>query len=167
MDLELGPSQDGFAATHALKRVQPGVRVMVITGSLDTETVAAARRAGANGYITKDVPVADMAAAIRKLGASGNSAPGFVGYLPVRTANGDWSWSDLHGLTQREREVLAELRRGRTNREIASRLVISVPTVNKHVQHVLKKLNVRNRGQAVASLRAEAAAHGAHVGNAL
>jgi DNA-binding CsgD family transcriptional regulator len=58
------------------------------------------------------------------------------------------------GLTQREREVLAELKRGRTNREIASRLGVSVPTVNKHVHHVLQKLHVKNRAQAAASLHA-------------
>jgi DNA-binding NarL/FixJ family response regulator len=61
-----------------------------------------------------------------------------------------------HGLTRREQEVLNELRRGRTNREIASRLGVSTATVNKHVQQVLKKLHVTNRSQAVARLHAEA-----------
>jgi len=63
----------------------------------------------------------------------------------------------IHGLTRREQEVLTELRRGRTNREIASKLGVSTPTVNKHVQHVLKKLRVTSRSQAVARLHAEAA----------
>jgi DNA-binding NarL/FixJ family response regulator len=124
---------------------------MVLTASLDDETVAAARRAGANGYLTKDLPVADMVAAIRKLAAPGTSAQSFGAYLPVGTANGSGSWSAKRGLTQREREVLAELKRGRTNREIASQFGVSVTTVNKHVQHVLKKLHVRNRSQAAAS----------------
>jgi two-component system NarL family response regulator len=151
MDLDLGPNQDGLNATRTLKRAHPGVRVMVLTASLDDETVAAARRAGANGYLTKDLPVADMVAAIRKLAAPGTSAQSFGAYLPVGTANSSGSWSAKRGLTQREREVLAELKRGRTNREIASRLGVSVTTVNKHVQHVLKKLHVRNRSQAAAS----------------
>ena len=151
MDLDLGPNQDGLNATRTLKRAHPGVRVMVLTASLDDETVAAARRAGANGYLTKDLPVADMVAAIRKLAAPGTSAQSFGAYLPVGTANGSGSWSATRGLTQREREVLAELKRGHTNREIASRLGVSVTTVNKHVHHVLKKLHVRNRSQAAAS----------------
>jgi DNA-binding NarL/FixJ family response regulator len=155
MDLDLGQNQDGFAATRALKRARSDVRVMVVTASLDAETVATARRAGADGYLTKDLPVADMVAAIKKLGGPGASAQSFGGNLPVRTANGDVSWLRQRGLTQREREVLAELKRGRTNREIASRLGVSVPTVNKHVQHVLQKLHVKNRAQAAASLHAE------------
>jgi DNA-binding NarL/FixJ family response regulator len=158
IDLDLGSNQDGFAATRALKKAHPGVRVIVITASLDAETVAAARRAGANGYLAKDLPVADMVAAIRKLGTPGTSRTGFGDYLPAGLANGNGTWSALRGLTRREQEVLAELKRGRTNREIASRLGVSVTTVNKHVQQVLKKLHVRNRGQAVARMHAESAA---------
>jgi DNA-binding NarL/FixJ family response regulator len=60
-------------------------------------------------------------------------------------------------LTRREQEVLGELRRGHTNREIATRLNVSITTVNKHVQQVLKKLRVRTRAEAVALLHAESA----------
>jgi DNA-binding CsgD family transcriptional regulator len=65
-----------------------------------------------------------------------------------------------HGLTRREREVLREVRHGRTSREIAELLGVSIPTINKHVQKVLQKLDVRNRVQAIARLDAESAARG-------
>jgi DNA-binding NarL/FixJ family response regulator len=157
MDLDLGPNQDGLTATRAVKRAHPEVRVIVLTASLETETVAASRVAGASGYLAKDLPVADMVAAVRKLAAPGAIRIVLGDHLGVTAANGGTTWSGHRGLTRREEEVLAELRRGRTNREIASRLGVSVTTVNKHVQQVLKKLQVRNRGQAVARVYAESA----------
>ena len=157
MDLDLGPSQDGLTATRALKRAHPEIRVIVITASLDTETVAASRVAGACGYLAKDIPVADMIAAVRTLAAPGAIRIVRGDRLAAASATGGRTWSGLGGLTRREREVLAELNRGRTNREIASRLGVSVTTVNKHVQQVLKKLHVGNRGQAVARLHSESA----------
>ncbi len=155
MDLNLGPNQDGLTAARAVRRAHPEVRVIVITASLDAETITASRRAGASGFLAKDLPVADMVAAVRKLAASGAIRTVFADQLTAGNATGGWTWSALRGLTRREQEVLAELNRGRTNREIASRLGVSVTTVNKHVQQVLKKLHVRNRGQAVARMHAE------------
>lgn len=157
MDLDLGQDDDGLAATRRIKQAHPKVCVIVITASLDTETVAAARRAGASGYLAKDLPVADMVAAVRRLAKPGAKRTVFADYLGASTANGGHPWSSIRGLTRRQQEVLAELKRGRTNREIASRLGVSVTTVNKHVQQVLKKLHVRNRGQAVARLSSESA----------
>jgi DNA-binding NarL/FixJ family response regulator len=152
MDLNLGPNQDGLSAIRVLRQAKPQLRVVVITASMDTETVAASRRAGASGYLAKDLPVADLVAAVRQLAAPGAKRTVFGHYL---TAGAGRTWSGLRGLTKREHEVLAELNRGRTNREIALRLGVSVTTINKHVQQVLKKLHVRNRGQAVARLHAE------------
>jgi DNA-binding NarL/FixJ family response regulator len=157
MDLDLGPDQDGLTATRAVRQAHPGVRVIIITASLDAETMAASRRAGACGYLAKDLPVADMIAAVRKLAAPGAIRLVVGDKLTGDTATGGGTWSALRGLTKREQEVLAELKRGRTNREIASGLGVSVTTVNKHVQQVLKKLHVRNRGQAVARMHAESA----------
>jgi DNA-binding NarL/FixJ family response regulator len=157
MDLDLGPNQDGLTATYAIKRAHPEVRVVVITASLDYQTMAASRRAGASGYLAKDLPVADMLAAVRKLAAPGAVRTVFSDQLIAGAATGGRTWSALRGLTRREQEVLAELNRGRTNREIASRFGVSVTTVNKHVQQVLRKLHVRNRGQAVARMHAESA----------
>lgn len=157
MDLDLGPNQDGLTATRAVKRAHPEVRVIVITASLDTETVAASRVAGASGYLAKDLPVLDMIAAVRKLASPGAIRVVHGDRMSAGSATAGSTWSGLGGLTKREREVMAELNRGRTNRDIASRLGVSVTTVNKHVQQVLKKLQVRNRGQAVARMHAESA----------
>jgi DNA-binding NarL/FixJ family response regulator len=149
MDLRLGPGEDTLAATREIRDRDDTVKVIVISASLDWEAAGAARAAGASGYLPKDLSVADMVAAIRGL-----SSPNF----------GRWDFNDLldgraartgnvllrRRLTAREREVLAELRRGRTNKEIASRLMVSTTTVNKHVQKILKKLEVKTRTQAVA-----------------
>jgi DNA-binding NarL/FixJ family response regulator len=81
----------------------------------------------------------------------------FADFYSTRTPVNGIRGVSNHGLTRREQEVVAELRRGRTNREIAARLGVSTATVNKHVQHVLKKLHVTSRGQAIARLHAEAA----------
>jgi DNA-binding NarL/FixJ family response regulator len=151
MDLDLGPNQDGFTAIRSLQEAKPKPRVVVITASMDAVNVAASKRVGASGYLAKDLPVADLVAAIRQLAAPGAKLAVF-GHL-LTDGNGR-AWSGVRGLTKREQEVLGELNRGRTNREIAMSLGVSVTTVNKHVQQVLKKMHVRNRGQAVARLHA-------------
>jgi DNA-binding NarL/FixJ family response regulator len=158
MDLDLGPGPDGLTATRAVKRAHPEVRVIVLTASLDTANVSASRVAGASGYLAKDLPVADMLGAVRKLAAPGSIRLVAGDHISAIPRNGHGTSPGLDGLTRREHEVLAELKRGRTNREIATRLGVSVTTVNKHVQQVLKKLQVRNRGQAVARLHAASAA---------
>jgi DNA-binding NarL/FixJ family response regulator len=166
MDLDLGPGEDGFTATRAVKRAHPEVRVIILTASLDTGNVRASRVAGASGYLAKDLPVAEMVGAVRKLATPGAIRLVLGDHLVATSMNGHHPWPGLGGLTRREQEVLAELKRGRTNREIASRLGVSVTTVNKHVQQVLKKLQVRNRGQAVARLHAATATPVFHGTNA-
>lgn len=155
MDLNLGPNEDSLAATTAIRHRYEAVKVIVISASLDWEAASAARVSGASAFLPKDLAIADMVAAIRAL-----SSPNF----------GRWAFADMledrggkstvtslrRGLSRREQEVLAELRRGRTNREIALRLGVSITTINKHVQQVLKKLQVRTRAQAVAMVDAEA-----------
>jgi DNA-binding NarL/FixJ family response regulator len=149
MDLNLGPDQDALAKTRDIREKFEDVRVIVISGSLDFEWAAASRAAGANGYLPKDLPVQDMMAAIRGLASPNFGKLGFHDMLshgPGRRG----SYISLAGtLTRREEQVLSELRRGRTNKEIASRLGVSTTTINKHVQQVLKKLQVRTRAQAV------------------
>lgn len=156
MDLYLGPDQDAFDAIRAIGEQYPGVQVIVISASLDWEAAAGAREAGAAGYLLKDLSIPDMVAAIRGLASHNLTGLEFSDVLKVRAAGGATLVS-RHGLTRREQEVLGELRRGHTNREIATRLNVSITTVNKHVQQVLKKLRVRTRAQAVALLHAESA----------
>lgn len=156
MDLSLGADQDALAATTQIRQTHESVKVIVISASLDWEAASAARSAGASGYLPKYLSLADMVETIRAL-----ASPGF-GYafadMLEQKANGKSAPLSLWlALSKREQEVLGELRRGRTNREIAARLGVSITTVNKHVQQVLRKLNVRTRSQAIAMVAAETA----------
>jgi DNA-binding NarL/FixJ family response regulator len=157
MDLNLGPDQDALAATTRIRETHLAIKVIMISGSLDWEVASAARAAGASGYLPKDIAVADMVAAIHELASPTMGSRSFSDLLGSRPAGKGTSVSMRGGMTKREQEVLAELRRGHTNKEIAHRFGVSIPTVNKHVQHVLKKLHVRTRGQAVAKINAAAA----------
>ncbi len=156
MDLSLGPGEDSLVATKALIQRHARVKVIVISALIEPEAAQAARAAGAIGYMPKDMAVSEIVAALRETVALSGKDVKFAEYLTARAAAGAGLAVSGHGLTPREQEVAKELRRGRTNREIASKLGVSTPTVNKHVQHVLQKLGVRSRGQAVARLHAEA-----------
>lgn len=157
MDLSLGSDQDSLAATTAVRQDFDAVRVIVISASLDWEAAAAARAAGASGYLPKGLETADMIAAIRGLASPTFGKLAFNNMLEGRPGAQGMPLPSRIGLSKREREVLAELRRGRTNKEIASRLGVSTTTVNKHVQQVLRKLHVHTRAQAVAMANADAA----------
>lgn len=137
MDLELGNGPTGLQATQAVKTRWPDVLVIIVSGSLDPESPTAARAAGAADFLAKDTHPAELLGSIRAI-ASGSP----------RHRQGPNSASGA--LSRREQEVLIEIRRGKTNREIAATLGISMTTVNKHVQKILLKLAVRNRTQAAA-----------------
>lgn len=156
MDLILGQDQDALAATKAIRERYGSIRVIVISGSLDWDSVASARAAGASGYLPKDLAVADMVATIRGLASPDFGKLAFRDLLGGRPDGHGMRPSLRRGLTRREQEVLSELRRGSTNKEIAARLSVSIATINKHVQKVLKKLHVQTRTQAVALVNAEA-----------
>ena len=152
IDLILGPDQDALAATRAIREKYDAIKVIIISGSLDFEWAAAARAAGASGYLPKDLPIADMLAAIRGLSSPSFGRLGFSDMLSSGSGRRGIQISLAQGLTRREQQVLSELRRGRTNKEIAARLGVSITTINKHVQQVLKKLHVRTRAQAVVAV---------------
>ena len=163
MDLNLGPDDDALAATRVLRERHPEVRVIVVSASLDWEAAAASRRAGASGYLPKDLSVDDMVAAIRRHADPEPGLTGFGDHRKPHHATNTSSWIARAGLTKREHEVLYELRRGRSNSEIAKRFGVSVTTVNKHVHQVLKKLSLKTRAQVVARLHAETS--GRHFGS--
>ena len=162
MDLNLGPGQDSLRATRDIVDGHWDVQVIVVSASLDLEAVAAARDAGASGYLPKDLPTAEMVEAVRTLANRGGGRSSFADLLTRRSGDHPAADSAAKGLTRRQREVLAELRRGRTNREIAVRLGVSITTVNKHVQQVLKKLHAKSRAQAIAN--SQVAASGRAIG---
>ena len=156
MDVRM-PGVDGIDATAAITAAGGPARVLILTTYDLDRYVYAGLRAGASGFLLKDAPPADLLAAIRTV-ADGAAvlAPSttrrlidrFVPLLPdpERTTRRD---NLLGALTDREREVFLLLARGQSNREIASELFLSESTIKIHVGHILAKLNVRDRVQAV------------------
>jgi DNA-binding NarL/FixJ family response regulator len=144
LDLKM-PGTDGVAALRALREAGNPARVLVVTSFTDLDLVVPAVRAGASGYVSKDVAPAALAAAIRSVHA------GHVLLQPeVAAALLDAPLGDERAvrLTERERAVLAEIARGRSNREIARALTLSEKTVKTHVSSILTKLGVQDRTQA-------------------
>ena len=142
LDLRM-PDADGLAALRGLREHENPARVLVITSFTDPAAVAPAVRAGAAGYVYKDVDPPALAAAIRAVHAGHVLLhPDVAGLL----AAGDGPRAAA--LTAREREVLIEIGRGRSNREIARALALSEKTVKAHVSAVLAKLGVPDRTQA-------------------
>lgn len=150
MDIRM-PRLDGVAATAEIVRIAPATRVLMLTTFDADELVVAAIRAGASGYLTKDIRPAALAQAVCDV-ASGTAAlaPGvaatvlnLVRRVPPRRTTA------LDGLTPRETEVFGLLARGRSNAEIGASLVLSENTVKTHVKAILLKLGLRDRVHAV------------------
>jgi DNA-binding NarL/FixJ family response regulator len=153
MDIRM-PDLDGIAATAQIAAMPDALtRVIVLTTFDLDEYVYKALRAGASGFLLKDVPGEDLAVAIRQVarGADALLAPAVVRRLVERfVRHGPPASSvDLRELTPRELEVLTAMARGMSNAEIAVELSISETTVKTHVARVLMKLGVRDRVQAV------------------
>jgi DNA-binding NarL/FixJ family response regulator len=148
MDLQM-PVLDGIAATRQIRAALPETEIVVLTTFIDTENIGQAIAAGAIGYVLKDVPPQELAEAIRK------AARGEVHLAPVVQRTLIQSLARPRGteplpeeLTEREREVLGLLAAGRSNKEIARQLHVTVRTVKGHVGNVLGKLGVVSRTQA-------------------
>ena len=153
LDLKL-PGRDGIAVLTELKSRDSAARVLVLTSATDPASASLAMRSGAAGVLYKDVDPDALVRAIRAV-HDGHLllAPGAAGPL-VRSASA--SWGGMDALTSREREVLAELAQGRSNREIARALGVAEKTVKAHVSSVLAKLGVQDRTQAaLLAVRAE------------
>jgi DNA-binding NarL/FixJ family response regulator len=159
MDIRM-PRLDGVEATRRLvggpgQTTERRVHVLILTTFDLDEYVVEALRAGASGFLLKDVPAEDLLAAIRTVGAGDAVvAPRVMRRLLDRFASRlpgpeEPLPATLSTLTEREREVLRLIARGLSNAEIAGELVVSETTVKTHVGHVLTKLGLRDRVQAV------------------
>lgn len=140
LDLVLGPGLSGLQALRAFKVQHPTVKILVLTSSRERQTINLLKQEGAHGYLDKTVQPDDLLEAIRLI------------------AKGHQVWDTLPGadspflidpLTLREQEVLQLLTEGKSNKEIASTLGIREKTVKVHVSHILDKLQVFDRTQAV------------------
>ncbi|MBG9751018.1 response regulator [Bacillus thuringiensis] len=152
MDLYM-PEMDGVEATAYIKKEYPNVKVIVLTSFSDQAHVLPALRAGASGYILKDVEPDQLVEAIRSA-YKGNIQlhPDIANdllsqTLPVEEKEEEHS-IQVDVLTARENEVLQLLAKGMSNKEIASVLVITEKTVKAHVSSILSKLNLSDRTQA-------------------
>ena len=145
MDL-LMPVMDGIAATAAIRKELLETEVVALTSVLESTAVIGAVRAGAIGYLLKDIQASELRRAI-KAAAAGQVqlTPQASAYLmhEVRTPEA------IEALTEREREVLRLLVQGHSNKEIGRDLQIAEDTVKTHVKHIMAKLGVQSRTQAV------------------
>lgn len=154
MDLRM-PRCDGVTAITRLRADAPAVHVIALTTYADDRSVLDALRAGARGYLTKDSGAHAIHEALRRV-TSGQAAidPAVQHHLLHAITTPEPSRptpvSALpDGLTPREAEVLALIAEGLTNTEVARRLVVSEATVKSHINHLLAKINARDRAQAV------------------
>jgi DNA-binding NarL/FixJ family response regulator len=155
MDVRM-PEMDGLAATRQITggNRETGPRVVMLTTFDLDDYVYEALRAGASGFLLKDAPRHDLIAAVRRV-AAGDAllAPSVTRRLieafARRPPEAAPSPSRLASLTARERDILLRLARGRSNAEIAGDLFVSEATVKTHVGHLLAKLGLRDRVQAV------------------
>ncbi|MCA1991166.1 MAG: response regulator transcription factor [Coleofasciculus sp. S288] len=149
MDIRM-PVMDGVAATREIVKRFAGTKVLVLTTFDDDQYVTAALGYGAQGYLLKDTPSEELAAAIRAVHKGYTQVgPGLFEKVMIKMSTSSDSppagWTDL---TPREQEVLRLIADGASNREIAQKLYISEGTVKNHVTRILSQLGLRDRTQA-------------------
>ena len=145
MDLMM-PVMDGIAATQAIKRQNPRIQIIALTSFQEDELVQNALKAGAVGYLMKNVTARELASAIKsakegKMTLSSEAAQALV--------RANQQAQETETLTERELDVLKLMVEGLNNAEIAERLVVSLSTVKYHISNILGKLGVDNRVSAV------------------
>ncbi len=145
MDLMM-PVMDGVAATMAIKKQNPGIQIIALTSFQEDELVQSALKAGAIGYLMKNVTARELAAAIKSARDGKMTLSPEAAQALVRASQ---QAEETEVLTDREREVLKLMVDGLNNAEIAERLVVSLSTVKYHISNILMKLGVDNRVAAV------------------
>lgn len=147
MDVKM-PGTDGIEALRKLRELDNPARVLVVTSFTEQRTVVPALRAGAAGYVYKDIDPEALAAAIRSVHAGHVVLQPEVAGALLSQDEGNGGHGRGTSLTERESEVLGLIADGRSNREIARALVLSEKTVKTHVSNILMKLDLADRTQA-------------------
>jgi NarL family two-component system response regulator LiaR len=147
MDL-LMPRMDGVAATQAILKTWPHIKIIALTSFAEKSYVEGALQAGAVGYLLKNISAEELVAAVRRA-ASGQPSlsPEAAQVLITKVNQPPAAGSDI---TSREKEILALMVEGLSNADIAARLIVSQSTVKFHVSNILSKLGVASRTEAVA-----------------
>jgi len=148
MDLVM-PIMDGIQATKKIKAQHPQTQVLMLTSFSDRDHVIPAIEAGASGYQLKDIEPDDLVEAIRKLMRGENTLhPQATSQLMKESEPQIELPHKLYPLTPREQDVLSELTKGKSNKEIASSLFVTEKTVKTHISNIFSKLLVQDRTQA-------------------
>ncbi|MGG2465249.1 response regulator [Streptomyces sp. RGM 3693] len=147
MDIKM-PGMDGIEALRQLRTLDNPAKVLVVTSFTEQRTVIPALRAGAAGYVYKDIDPEALAGAIRSVHAGHVLLQPEVAGALLSQEVGNGGQGRGSSLTDREREVLGLIADGRSNREIARALVLSEKTVKTHVSNILMKLDLADRTQA-------------------
>jgi NarL family two-component system response regulator LiaR len=148
MDLVM-PGMDGATATALIREKCPNIQVIALTSFKEQELVEGALKAGAIGYLLKDVSANELMSAIRSAAEGKPALSPEAAQVLIQAARGT-SEKPGFDLTDREREVLALMVEGLNNNQIADRLVVSLSTAKFHVSSILSKLGVASRTEAVA-----------------
>lgn len=156
MDIQM-PGVNGIEAARRILQMQPGVGIIVVTMLDDDNSVFAAMRAGARGYILKGADKADVLKTIRAAAAGealfgSGIASRMMNFFREPPTTGPASPA-FPELTEREREILTLIAQGQSNAAIAERLVISAKTVSNHISSIFNKLQVADRAQAAIRAR--------------
>jgi NarL family two-component system response regulator LiaR len=149
MDLVM-PRMDGATATRSIREKYPDVQIIALTSFKEDDLVQGALKAGAIGYLLKNVGADELAKAIRAANAGRPTLAPEAAEALIHTARRAGLPIPGHDLTEREREVLALMVEGLNNTEISDKLIVSKSTVKFHVSNILSKLHVSSRTEAVA-----------------
>jgi DNA-binding NarL/FixJ family response regulator len=149
MDLVM-PVMDGIEATKRIKAEHPDIKIIILTSFSEQDHVIPALEAGASGYQLKDIQPDDLVTCIKKVmdGESQLHPKATSQLLANLSTKGKQEKNRVEELTKRELEVLREIARGKSNKEIASALFITEKTVKTHVSNLLAKLELADRTQA-------------------
>jgi DNA-binding NarL/FixJ family response regulator len=149
MDIHL-PNMSGVACTRRLKDLCPTIQILILTVYEDNERVFGALKAGASGYLLKRADPADILRAIQEVKQGGAPMSSQIARQVVHSFRQEPQDSRVaEKLSQREEEILQQLAKGYSTKEIADRASVSVNTVRTHLQHIYEKLHVRSRTEAV------------------
>lgn len=157
MDIRM-PGLNGIEVTRLIKQAFPHIEVLILTMFRDDQSVFAAMRAGAKGYVLKDADEDELLQSIRMVGSgravfSSDIAGRMIHFFSAPTAADPVHPPELSELTKRELEILRRIAAGDTNAQISARLHISVKTVANNVSNLLNKLQVADRSEAAKLLQ--------------